>query len=292
MAKITYIGNGTSHKVKKVYAGIDNVSHKIKKAYIGDETGKSRLFYESSYQWNRYNVLIYYYWEKYQVNTTNKWNQTGNTSVPVFRSSSASYPAIVFEGTQNTSSNLYTANTLPSVNNNGVVSYPTGTYLCTVGSQLPQQAFDCSKISRYVYSKSDRGFSIARSRPGSDNVSGINLIPIQVRALGTAASDHNVDESTVSFSYVDINPSSYDMTIHFINGEVVEEQSKGSLIGTVSSENSSQFPQNGISGSYYYVYKNSNTTRGSYIDTVESDNENAYPNNGISGNYWYMKINQ
>lgn len=283
-------GGSASHPIKKLYIGVNGISKKIKRGYIGDETGKARLFYSSSYRWERYNVLIYYYWGMYQVNTTNKWNQTGNTSIPVFRTSSASYPAIVFEGTQNASSDLYTANTLPSVNNNGVVSYPTGTYLCTVGSQFPQQAFDCRKISRYVYSKSNRGFSIARSRPGSDNVSGINLIPIQVRALGTAAHDHSVDENTVAFSYVDINPSSYDMTIHFINGEVVEEQSKGSLIGTVSSENISEFPQNGIFGSYYYVYKNSNTIRGSYIDTVESDNENAYPINGRSGDYWYVKI--
>lgn len=30
--------------------------------------------------------------------------------------------------------------------------------------------------------------------------------------------------------------------------------------------------------------------KGSYIDTVKSKDENAYPENGISGGYWYVKI--
>ena len=51
-------GGMTSHKVKKLYAGIDNISHKIKKAYIGDETGRSRLFFSSGYVWEKYNMNI------------------------------------------------------------------------------------------------------------------------------------------------------------------------------------------------------------------------------------------
>ena len=31
------------------------------------------------------------------------------------------------------------------------------------------------------------------------------------------------------------------------------------------------------------------TLKGSYIDLVTSTNSNAYPDDGISGNYWYVK---
>lgn len=30
--------------------------------------------------------------------------------------------------------------------------------------------------------------------------------------------------------------------------------------------------------------------KGTYIDTIENENPSAYPDNGISGDYWYVKI--
>ena len=43
---------------------------------------------------------------------------------------------------------------------------------------------------------------------------------------------------------------------------------------------------------YNYLARITNVLyyQGNFIDTVESDNESAYPDNGISGNYWYVKI--
>lgn len=35
---------------------------------------------------------------------------------------------------------------------------------------------------------------------------------------------------------------------------------------------------------------NSTQTKGTYIDTIENENPSAYPDNGISGDYWYEKI--
>ena len=47
---------------------------------------------------------------------------------------------------------------------------------------------------------------------------------------------------------------------------------------------------------YHYTYSASITNtlyyQGDFIDTIESDNENQYPDNGISGNYWYVKIQE
>lgn len=39
-----------------MYVGNDTV-RTVKKGYIGDATGKARLFYSVSYQWNRYNAI-------------------------------------------------------------------------------------------------------------------------------------------------------------------------------------------------------------------------------------------
>lgn len=66
------------------------------------------------------------------------------------------------------------------------------------------------------------------------------------------------------------------------------EQSRGSAQGEVTSENSSQYPNNGISGSYWYVKGNTTYRQGTYIDQVTSRVETAYPTNGYQDGYWYV----
>ena len=68
------------------------------------------------------------------------------------------------------------------------------------------------------------------------------------------------------------------------------EQSKGSSAGTVSSTSRNTYPNNGVSGNYWYVYSKSETTysQGSFIDTITSEDRNAYPDNNHSSNYWYV----
>lgn len=66
----------------------------------------------------------------------------------------------------------------------------------------------------------------------------------------------------------------------------------GSLIGSISSSFRNQYPDNGQSGSYWYVYDRSGTSysRGSYIKDVYDVNSNAYPSNGRhTDGYWYVK---
>lgn len=79
----------------------------------------------------------------------------------------------------------------------------------------------------------------------------------------------------------------YSQTANLIT---TDSNTRGSLIGGVTSTSSSAYPSNGISGSYWYVSNGSEQTKGSLNGTVESDNPNAYPADGISGNYWYTKI--
>ena len=70
----------------------------------------------------------------------------------------------------------------------------------------------------------------------------------------------------------------------------IPQYSAGSAAGTVSSTNRSAYPDNSYSGSYWYVYSNSNITysQGSANGTVSSTNRSAYPDNSYSGSYWYV----
>ena len=60
--------------------------------------------------------------------------------------------------------------------------------------------------------------------------------------------------------------------------------------GTVSSSNESEYPADGDSGNYHYVFDHTDTeySQGSYISDVEAD-PGTYPSNGRhSDGYWYV----
>ena len=71
--------------------------------------------------------------------------------------------------------------------------------------------------------------------------------------------------------------------------------SRGSYVGTSNSSRSGTYPNNGISGSYWYTFRNRvtdtttvwNNTRGDFIEQVRLVNMEGYPTNGIYGGYWY-----
>lgn len=70
------------------------------------------------------------------------------------------------------------------------------------------------------------------------------------------------------------------------------QEGAGTKRGSVSST-TFQYPSNGKSGNYWYIYTGSNVSysQGSYIGQVESDNPSAYPDNGRgSDGYWYVKV--
>lgn len=87
MAKVTYIGNGNSKKVSKIYLGSGNTSHKILKGYIG-VSGKARLFFSGSYRWNRYtvqNVPVYgTVWDYRRVDSSGELTFPGKDNVRVY----------------------------------------------------------------------------------------------------------------------------------------------------------------------------------------------------------------
>ena len=67
--------------------------------------------------------------------------------------------------------------------------------------------------------------------------------------------------------------------------------SKGSLSGTVSSDDSSAYPDNGISNDKWYekATTDESYSKGDYIETVEAFDPTEYPNDGYYNGYWYVK---
>lgn len=79
-------------------------------------------------------------------------------------------------------------------------------------------------------------------------------------------------------------------------GTFVEKTPNYSNPVAVTSTNKNAYPNNGYSGSYYYVYQSSTTTpgyyyKGNYVEDVKSTKEDAYPEDGRHNDgYWYVKI--
>lgn len=75
---------------------------------------------------------------------------------------------------------------------------------------------------------------------------------------------------------------------------VKDSTSKGDTsYGNVSSLTRNQYPDNGESGGYWYVYSTSAIEyyQGSYVDEVVDINSSKYPSNGrYSDGYWYVKV--
>lgn len=67
------------------------------------------------------------------------------------------------------------------------------------------------------------------------------------------------------------------------------DKSKGSYIEQVSSVNSTEYPTNGQSGSYWYDTRTSSYSRGDYIGEVTAE-DGTYPVDGrASDGYWYVR---
>lgn len=66
--------------------------------------------------------------------------------------------------------------------------------------------------------------------------------------------------------------------------------SKGTSAGTVTSSNRSEYPDDDVSGSYWYTYSSSSSSylQGDYIESIKSDDRNTYPDNNYQGDYWYV----
>ena len=106
--------------------------------------------------------------------------------------------------------------------------------------------------------------------------------------IGTTSSPSTIYWVT-SATRIDSGRIEYDYTHRAV---ITENASKGSFIETVTSTNSSAYPDDGVdsNGDYYYVATGSEIeySKGSYVGKMPSTNRNQYPDNNYSGNYWYV----
>ena len=260
MAKGIYWGGGTSRKVKRVYLGVGGVSHKIKKGYIGDETGKARLFYSSGRIWKKYTVKTQYNWNRYNIGTVQSV-VAGSSRYTIPGSRGYYNNWNVFGGTNYTFSNgLYYLTFYRTIQGPG--RYTPG--------------------SQWASSKYGLGDGYAYALPASQGINAGSTWMVETRdredsyfAIGEA---HDGVRWDIEAGFYHL-PGDHFYTV---------TQGQGSFNGTVSSFSQNTYPQNGQSGSYWYVYQNSSRVQGDYVADIEAD-PSTYPSNGEhSDGYWYV----
>ena len=268
MSKNIYWGGGTSRKVKRVYLGINGVSHKVKKGYIGDDTGKARLFYSSGRVWKKYTLAIQYNWNKYNLATVEDVVE-GSRHYKIARGYYGDW--YLFTGTTYTfKDGLYYLSSYRLIEGPGRYN---------PGDQWASSRYGLSDGYAYAVKTSEGTNSGSPWMVETENRSGEED---SYFAIGEASSG-GVWDINAGFYYLKENRFG-DIRYPFHT----TTQGQGSLVGTVASKQQNAYPQNGQSGRYWYVYRNSVNVQGSYVADVEAD-PGTYPSNGEhSDGYWYV----
>lgn len=263
MSKKIYIGqSGLAREVGTLYVGVNGQARKIKKAYIGVGNQAKQFYPEDvTYKWNRYNIKTTYKWNRYNIKVSYVWDQ---------------YKA--------TNTLSYTSTQVDNIRYMGVGD-PSGTsYELSMVDGEPKIAVtdvSSSEIdlgeSRYVNNLGTTlyGYDDPRYPPVWPQI-----VVYEYHVNEDSPSDYIYKITGVmngSYSAIDV----YKMTA---TGEI----KRGSYIKEVTSSSSSAYPNDGISGSYWYVYDRETKSRGSFVSSVSSSSSGAYPSNGISGRYWYV----
>lgn len=215
MAKAIYLGDNTSRKVKKIYEG-NGTAQKVKKGYIGDSSGKARLFFSGSTRWNKYNIQL-----------------IEQLSPAAYRYSTNGYSSVSLSWGESVQLNEDPLYCLPHGNNQG------SAYII---SNDDDRRVDV-RIDRQLY---------VRWVTGSG---GLSATGFTVKLTNTY--QYRLDVAFI----IDYAGGTY---WFYLDTTVMPEVQ------------------------YYEV--SAIKSQGSLVGIVESDNPSAYPDNGISGNYWYVKI--
>lgn len=360
MAKKVYIGQSNlARKVNEIYLGIDGKARKVVKGYVG-VNGVARQFWPelilyywnkyntkttNTYYWNRYNrVTRYrYYWNRYNVNKTThyKWKRYNVSTQTIYKWNkySVSYPSNVpipgdpnilfmteeawyadFSIINNTGEELRLAHGMHSFMEPELGFDSNGNFVCgTAGATY--QTIPTSGLQYEMYPHGDPPIAFPydtfridyssylpmykftiNSKPGSNIavIDGSTTNDSPIIAYGIPVEYTGTEEQQIQGSYID-DVESTDESAYPQNGVSGSywyeydssriEYSRGSANGSITSTNRSAYPDDGKSGNYWYVYDRQAVdaySKGSYIDQVSSTNRNQYPDNNYSGNYWYV----
>lgn len=311
MAKGLYIGNSNAKKVNKIYLG-NGTSHKVKKGYIGDASGKARLFYSSSRIWKRYNAVstTVHTWAQYSIaykltidyfEFANRGNDdytalSGNKIyLDISLGESGYTPKIYYKMCRDNDDTICT------------FDKTTGTFNIDDAHVLRSGVAQCD-ISNDEYPVNpmyDVGRMVASTTSDEANIIiwgfDENRLQFKEKLLSLTAGDAHVryQGTYENSSYPWQQPTlvSFWTYIYWDNGRgtglcrsYYGEKGKDTILQYVSSINSDQYPNDGESGDYWYVYQGEEIqySQGSYITEVEAD-EGTYPSNGRhTDGYWYV----
>ena len=285
---------------KGAYIGEANLTRKIKKIYIG-VNGVAKLFFSGATIWKKYNTVENhtYHWNRFnKVETiTYKWNRYNINSVTTYTWKKYN---IVTTGDEyeveirnNDTLNI-------KVQDDGYCSaggvYRTcratgtgdnGPLRLSGAVTVNENNFD--RLVGYYAGRSGRAYYFGRS-PSVRNNRAEYEASTCVGVRGHQTTEH-VYVGTVSSTNSSAYPNGGTQGGYYYDTRTSKtDQSQGSLIDQVTSTTSTAYPQNGISGNYWYVAAGSDTTysKGTAAGEVTSSNRGAYPDNNYSENYWYV----
>lgn len=243
------------------------------------------------YRWKRYTSeqRSRYYWDKYNVLTTyktqftDKVDENQNYSLISVNEGYWSYRSNRSdpggdEYTFDTTTGIFTLNpdktyynTIWDSGEHGAydIIIPTYRYICVIGTYTGLNVTSEYIPAQDEYDNSKYAYKINGTFTATQ---GSNLVYFYSGSFVNSVGMFSITEITSVKDSISKGDTSY---------------------GNVSSLTRNQYPDNGESGGYWYVYSTSAIEyyQGTYVDEVFDINASKYPSNGrYSDGYWYVKV--
>lgn len=232
-----------------------------------------------TYYWNRYNVVstTTYKWDKYnRVSTTkytwNKWNVSYTSATTIGENGIVNIRAY----TNQTDMYITYTNKYMSGGYLTITGTITGAYYSSLAQNentragaVPGMRTITENGTLYYVVCKYSDLPLSNGDPSHPDLKGCKYAIIAMDTL-----------NLVQYSHCDYK--GYVMDVR---------ETKGSLVGTVTSTSSTAYPNGGSQDGYYYDGRTSSVeySKGSTsYGQVTSTSSSAYPSNGYSGSYWYI----
>ena len=232
----------------------------------------------AQYKWNKYDIITQYNWNKYNISQT--LSERTSTSDVGMMCDTYSGGAAYIPGTYK--------------HNWDAVFSSKPSYSLTTYHGSPR--FNVTSTPTKTYSQ-QHGLPVSFSgSPNGDGTYTITTID-GFQDFWVCQFDRDTTYTSVLNHFTLPDTKAYRYTTTYIRFSAESgyyiyaafSEGAGSFIATVSSEDASEYPSNGKSGSYWYISQGSSQAAGAFVETVESSVEDAYPDNGIKDGYWYIK---
>lgn len=280
---------------KSIYVG-SGTAQKVKKIYFGD--GNARKV-KRGYIGGPDNLAHLFFtgatkWKKYNTTETitHYWNRFNLVSTTTYTWDKYEYKFIGYEYSYYRGDTLYLS-----------ISQTTRLYR----SIRVNEDGDIEFVGSYTYYRdfSDRGdyssangWYLQHGRDVCEIYDAISNQRVDVYRIEVERGESKYEKGSYLGTVTSTNSSQYPNngqsgSYWYQNRRSSTDYSKGTANGSVSSTSRSQYPDNNYSGSYWYVYdrQESSYSQGTYIQDVENDDPKAYPDNGRhTDGYWYVKI--